>query len=512
VSRKKGSDSFSFKNQKPLGSFESISNIAGADNKSQLINPLPFERRFRPAVGTKDFSILSDYDYASLWVRWRRGYELSMYAQGSYSGLVYSSFKYYVSGTAGVGGYIPGLFFVYPTRRADTRMHMVGIRPRDTFNFLDFGISIQSVTQYNDTTYAVVLSQKFGSPISYFAGEVLSNRFRADGSEKEFGYNNYTVVAVGFNGVVTTPSINPDFNTLFLSFSENASWSVVDANTIVVPATGPPAVGEFLTTEIRVQCSCQDFLNREGFNFYNLSLKQRYPYTKVLNIDPGYFDAGPNAPTRQASSADYPGYVRTFGFIYLNKIYTAPVYSDTANYSDPFLFYFQPKWCKHIYASFWDMQRRFNLSDVTSFRLPQPNDEPMNEYYREKFEIDLKKQMSYLKREEDLVWWQRYSPSLSGLPKHLLYSDKYNMIAKTLNFGQLDDLTELQDTNFELFTIDDFNPLNPGTLPQETYDGGTYANGVIVTSSPNSIDGGQYNNGNLVPPSSPPSFINGGTY
>jgi hypothetical protein len=54
----------------------------------------------------------------------------------------------------------------------------------------------------------------------------------------------------------------------------------------------------------------------------------------------------------------------------------------------PFLFYFQPKWCKHIYASFWDMQRRFNLSDVTSFRLPQPNDEPMNEYYREKFEID----------------------------------------------------------------------------------------------------------------------------
>lgn len=512
MARKKGSDDFSFKGQKPIESFKPLPHIAGSDTTNQLINSLPFKRRFRPAVNTKDFSILSDYDYASLWVRWRRGYELSMYTQGASSGLVYSSFKYYVSGTAGVGGYIPGIFFVYPTKRADTRMHIVGIRPRDTFNFLDFGISIQSVTQYDATTYAVVLSQRFGSPISYFTGEVLSNRFNSDGTAKTYGYNNYTVTAVGFNGVILPPSINPDFNTLFLSTAENQSWSVVNSNTIVVPATGPPLVGEFLTTEIRVQCSCQDFLNREGFNFYNLSLKQRYPYTKIQNIDPGFFDAGPNAPTRLSPSSDYPGYVRTFGFIYLNKIYTAPVYSDTALYSDPFLFYYQPKWCKHIYAAFWDMQRKFNLSDVTSYRLPQPNDEPMNEYYRENFEVDLKKQMSFLKRDEDFIWWQRYSPSLSGLPKHLLYSDKYNMIAKTLNFGQIDDVTELQDTNFQLFTIDQFNPLDPASLPQDIYDGGTYANGITVTSSTNVLDGGQYTNGGLVPPSYPPTFINGGTY
>ena len=111
-----------------------------------------------------------------------------------------------------------------------------------------------------------------------------------------------------------------------------------------------------------------------------------------------------------------------------------------------------------------------------------------------------------------LVLAVRYSPSLGGLPKHLLYADKYNMIAKTLNFGQLDDLTELQDTNFQLFTINDFNPLNPATLPQEIYDGGTYSDGVVITSSSNILDGGQYTNGELVPPSYPPSFINGGTY
>ena len=86
------------------------------------------------------------------------------------------------------------------------------------------------------------------------------------------------------------------------------------------------------------------------------------------------------------------------------------------------------------------------------------------------------------------------------------------MIAKTLNFGQLDDLTELQDTNFQLFTINDFNPLNPAALPQEIYDGGTYSDGVVITSSSNILDGGQYTNGTLLPPSGPPTFINGGTY
>jgi len=512
VSRKKGSDNFSFKGHGGLDAVKSISTIAGSDNTNQLANPLPFERRFRPATGTKNFSVLSDYNYASLWVRWRRGYELSMYTQGAYSGLVYSSFKYYISGTAGVGGYIPGIFFVYPTVRADTRMHIVGIRPRDTFNFLDFGISVQSVTQYDETTYAVILSQNFGSPISFFTGEVLSNRFNSNGTEKSVGYNNYTVIAVGLNGVKTTPTINPDFNTLFLSFSEKESWSVINSTTLSVPAIGPPAVGEFLSTEIRMQCTCQDFLNREGFNFYNASLNQRYPYAKVLNIDPGTYDAGPDAATRVSNSNDYPGYVRTFGFIYLDQLYTAPTYADVASYSDPALYYFQPKWCKHIFASFWDMQRKFNLSNVTSSWLPQPTDEPMNEYYREKFEVDLTKQMSFLKRSHDFNWWQRYSPSLSGLPKHLLYSDKYNMIAKTLNFGQLDDLTELQDTNFQLFTLDQFNPLDPANLPQDTYDGGTYSNGVLTSTATVDLDGGQYNNGSLLPPASPPSYLNGGTY
>jgi hypothetical protein len=93
-----------------------------------------------------------------------------------------------------------------------------------------------------------------------------------------------------------------------------------------------------------------------------------------------------------------------------------------------------------------------------------------------------------------------------------LYPDKYNVVAKTLNFGQLDDFTELQDTNFQLFTLDEYNPLNPAGIPQDTYDGGTYSNGVATSTATAILDGGQYSNGVVIPPSSLSFYINGGTY
>jgi hypothetical protein len=99
MGRRRGSDNFNFNSFKANAGINNVPTVKGSDNQGQLLRPLPFERRFRPAVGTKDFSVLSDYDYASLWSRWRRGYELSMYSQEAYGGLTYS-FKYFVSGFA----------------------------------------------------------------------------------------------------------------------------------------------------------------------------------------------------------------------------------------------------------------------------------------------------------------------------------------------------------------------------------------------------------------------------
>lgn len=510
MARKKGSDNFGFRSYEGAKPVDQPRTIRGSDNTGELLRPLPFKRRFRPATGTKNYSLLSDYDYASLWVRWRRGYELAMYSQQAYDGLTYS-FKFFPQGVPGTGVFVPGACFMYPTTRSDMRMWMVGVRPRDSFNFLNFGYAVSSVTKYDDTTYAVQLNTRFGAPISFFKGEVLSNRFNADGSEKTYGYNNYTVTAIGINNVPATPGFAPIFNTLFLSVSRENSWSVVDENTLAIPASGPPAIGEYLTTEMRAQCTCPDFLNRESFNLWDATLRKKYPYTRTQNMDPGFYDSGPTQSPRLVSAPDDPGYTRSFGFIYLNEIYDIPRYEERS-YSDPNLYYYQPKWCKHIYAAMWDMQLRYNQTTSTSpWVLHQPTDEPMNEYYREKFDRDLQKQFEFYRREKDLVWWQRYSPTQDKMPDRMMLPDMYNMMAKTLNVGDLNSLSPMRASSFDMFTFNEFDPfapINPDNL--QVYDGGTYKNGSPVTTPVNILDGSTYKNGTQIPTAA--FALNGGTY
>jgi hypothetical protein len=160
----------------------------------------------------------------------------------------------------------------------------------------------------------------------------------------------------------------------------------------------------------------------------------------------------------------------------------------------------------------WDLQRKYEQEQVTSPWLPQPNDEPMNEYYREYFDKKLAKQTEFLKREKDLVWWERYSPKKDDMPTHMMYPDMYNMMAKTLNAGGLTSLSTLQANSFEMFTTPEFDPFDPASYVVTPYSGGTYENGVLVTQPTNILDGGSYLNGNLIPPAGFPSLINGGTY
>ena len=513
MGRTRTPDTFGFKSFKANAAPPAPRTVSGSDNAAQLLRPLPFKRRFRPPFNIKASSIQSSYDYASLWVRWRRGYELAMYSQQAYDGYTYS-FKYFVSGTPGVGAFLPGIVFNYPTTRADARTWIVGIRPRDSFNFTNVGLSVAAVTDFDADTYAVTLSSTFGAPISYFQGEVLSDRFNADGTEKEFGYNNYTVTAVGVGGVPTTPSDAPIFDTLFLSHTQQNSWTVVDATKLAVPATGPPAIGDFLATEMRAQCTCPDFLAREGVNLWDESIYRRYPFTRVQNLDPGFYDAGVDAPAgeRRVPANDDPGFARTFGFIYLNEIYNIPR-STESTYSDPNLYYFQPRWCKHIYAAMWDLQLRFKQTNTAEMWLVQPNDEPMNEYYREMFQRKLVKQTDFFNRERNLEWWLRYGPVGAERSQDLVRQDTYNYISKVLNFGDINSLTEVEAPNFVLYTLEEYNPFAP-FIPADAqiYDGGTYKDGELVDQPVNKLDGGEYLDAELVPYPAFPSLINGGTY
>ena len=491
MTRRKGSDEFQWNSHKPKKSKFSFSSFEGASTGHQLSSPMPFKRKFRPDFNLKDFSILYDYNYASMWTRWRRGYELYMYANQAYVGLNYS-FRYWTTGTVGIGAALPGVCYMYPSMSQDMGMRMVAIRPRDSFNFLDFGYSIKSVTQTSGTVYAVQLSSNFGPPISFFAGEILSDRFAANGTEKT-SYNNYVVIGVG-NG--TTP--------------------IVDNETLAAPA-GLPSVGDYFTTEMRFGCNCPDYLAREDFNLYEYNLRRKYPFTLPQDLKPGLYDAGEDYLTsRTENTRDFPGFSRDFGFLYVKKLLDLPSYTDGSKvYSDPNLIYFAPRWCKHIYASFWDMQNRFGDDMFPPAWLAQPTDEPMDDRYRDEFDLNLAKQTTFEKRQKRLRWWEKYSPSKNTVPVHMMYPDMHPTMVKTLNFDTLASgtTTPMTASGFEMFTIDQYDPFapaNPDITPK--LDGGTYRNGVLVSGATLSYDGGRYANGVLIPYPSYPSLINGGTY
>lgn len=120
----------------------------------------------------------------------------------------------------------------------------------------------------------------------------------------------------------------------------------------IVPAHRGFAVGRYLTTEIRYQCTCQDYLKRETFNFYKEQQRRKFPNTLAGSVRPGYrMDRDGNLiPTR-----DDVGVYSDFGYIVLNNFYQLPTYEDLSEDSRPLLAYYQLRWCKHIYAAMWSI-------------------------------------------------------------------------------------------------------------------------------------------------------------
>ena len=519
--RKKGSDFFGWDNHSPKKSDFAFSKIQGSSSSAALNRPMVWNQKFRPDQQLKDFSILFDYNYASMWTRWRRGYELYMYTNQALVGLNYT-FRYAMNGQAGSGGTeIPGLMYMYPSSEQDMGMRMVVIKPRDSINLLDLGLSVKSVFDY-DTTNKIIgveLSSNFGAPVSFMTGEVVSDRFQADGTPKTT-YNNYTVVAVGTKtGGPAVPVGDATQDTLFLSLTEDTSWTTIGDESFATPAQSNPIVGEFLSSAMRFGCNCPDYLGREDFNLYKYAQKRNYPYTSTQDLKPGTYDPGSEtfSGERPVETRDFPGFARDFGFIYTKKLLDISEYKDDAgsSYSDPNVLYFQPRFCKHIYASWWDMQNRFPNYKYLAPYLAQPADEPMDERYREYFYRQLGKQTAFLQSTEALQWWESYSPARNTVPDHVLYSDMNPTMIKVMNFDTLASgvTTQLVPSGFIMFDIDEFNPLQP-VPPEErpVVDGGIYVDGVASGVIPSIIyDGGEYLSGSGIPPLFRPA-INGGTY
>jgi len=169
-----------------------------------------------------------------------------------------------------------------------------------------------------------------------------------------FNYNDY----VGY----TVTGVDLSTNEILFQRTDSYGTRIFDPVTNLpatqgVPKTVVPAhrgfeVGRYLTTEIRYQCTCQDYLKRETFDFYKEQQRRKFPNTKTGSVRPGYrLDRNGNL----IETRDDVGIYADFGYLVVNNFYQLPGYEDTADMSRPLLAYYQLRWCKHIYAAMWSI-------------------------------------------------------------------------------------------------------------------------------------------------------------
>jgi hypothetical protein len=145
--------------------------------------------------------------------------------------------------------------------------------------------------------------------------------------------------------------VGTDATTREIIFQRDDSYGAKTTNNktqTVIPAHRGFTVGRFLTTELRWQCSCQDFMRRDGYNLYNELRNRRFPVTAITSTKPGEVQ---DRDGNLSNERDIPGSFADLGYVTINNFYELPTYKDTKETSYPNLMYYQLRWCKHIYAS-----------------------------------------------------------------------------------------------------------------------------------------------------------------
>ena len=142
-----------------------------------------------------------------------------------------------------------------------------------------------------------------------------------------------------------------DAATKELIFQRADSYGASTVDTVAkttVPAHRGFAVGRYLTTELRWQCSCQDFSRRDTYDLFSELRNERFPITNIHSTKPGNVMQLDGTLT---NSRDIPGTFSDLGYLTINNFYQLPSYKDTKTKSFQNLMYYQLRWCKHIYAA-----------------------------------------------------------------------------------------------------------------------------------------------------------------
>jgi hypothetical protein len=146
-----------------------------------------------------------------------------------------------------------------------------------------------------------------------------------------------------------------DATTNEIIFQKADSYGAKTVDTVAkttVPAHRGFAVGRFLTTELRWNCSCQDFSRRDSYNLFSQNNHERFPVTSIRDTKPGSVIQNDGSIDERR---DEPGVFRDLGYVTINNFYELPEYEDKKQDSFQNLQYYQLRWCKHIYAAMWSI-------------------------------------------------------------------------------------------------------------------------------------------------------------
>jgi len=162
---------------------------------------------------------------------------------------------------------------------------------------------------------------------------------------KGFRYDDYVGYSVTGSDTATNEII----------FTKKDSYGAKTTDTrakTTVPAHRGFAVGRFLSTELRWNCSCQDFSRRDSYDLFSNLNNRKFPITSIRDVKPGNVIENDGTLSERR---DDPGVFRDLGYVTINNFYKLPEYEDKKQDSFQNLQYHQLRWCKHIYAAMWSL-------------------------------------------------------------------------------------------------------------------------------------------------------------
>ena len=196
--------------------------------------------------------------------------------------------------------------------------------------------------------YKVIVTSTTQFTVESIASVTTSGNVNVIRRIKGFDFNNYVGNTVTGVDLATEEILFKREESYGVQFADNKAKTVVPA-----PRGFLASQNRFLTTEVRYQCNCPDFMRRRKFNLYKDNTDARFPNTGIESVIPG---------TRQdregniINTRDNIGVHNDFGYAPTSNFYEIPEYNDDLEASLPGLLYYQTRWCKHIYAALWSMK------------------------------------------------------------------------------------------------------------------------------------------------------------